>query len=91
MPDPEEYGWTWNDDCQVYDGVMTKLPHVPETIIEFTVCSCKTGCKTNRCKCKNNGDLNCTEMCKCENCENKNSGDIIIIDDHLIEEDDDDI
>ena len=30
-------------------------------------------------------------MCKCENCENKNSGDIIIIDDHLIEEDDDDI
>ena len=87
----EEYGWIWNDDCQVYDAVMTKLPPAPETIIELNVCSCKTGCKTNRCKCKKNGNLNCTEMCKCENCENTNSGDMINVDDHLIEEDGDDI
>ena len=64
LPDPEEYGWIWSDYCQVYDAVMTKLPPAPETIIELTVCSCKTSCKTNRCQCKKNGDLNCTEMYK---------------------------
>ena len=91
FPDLEEYSWTWNDDCQVYDAVMTKLLPVPETITELTVCSCKTGCKINRCKCKKNEDLNCTETCKCENCENRNSGDMINVHDHLIEENDDDI
>ena len=63
LPDPEEYGWIWNDDFQMYDAVMTKLPPAPETIVELTVCSCETGCTTNRCKCKKNGDLKCTEMC----------------------------
>ena len=30
-------------------------------------------------------------MCKCENCKNTNSGDMMNVDDHLIEEQDDDI
>ena len=63
LPDPEEYGWIWNDDFQMYDAVMTKLPLAPETIVELTDCSCEIGCTTNRCKCKKNGDLKCTEMC----------------------------
>ena len=56
FPDPEEYGWKWNTEMQLYDFVMTKLPSAPESIIELTVCDCKTGCNTNRCKCMKNGD-----------------------------------
>ena len=91
LSDPEEYGWIWNDDFQMYDVVVTKLPPASEIIIELTICSWKTGYKTNRCKCKKNGDLKCTELCKCENCKNTNSGDMINLDDHLIEENDDDM
>ena len=57
---------------------MTELPPAHEEIIELTVC--KTGWKTNRCKCKKNGDLNCTEMCKYENWKNTNSADMVNVD-----------
>ena len=85
LPDPEEYGWKWNDGIQLYDAVMTTLPPAPENIIELTMCNCKTGYKTNRCKCRKISNLKCTELCKCDSCENTDS-DLINIDDHEIDE-----
>jgi len=35
----------------------------------MSLCKCKTGCNTMRCKCKKNS-LVCTEMCFCVACEN---------------------
>ena len=49
--DPEDYGWKWDNQHQMYDAIMTTLPPVPGSIIELTVCGCKTDCNTNRCKC----------------------------------------
>lgn len=88
LHDPEEYGWKWNTDLQLYDAVMTTLPPDPENIIKLTMCSCKTGCRTIRCKCRKNSCLKCTELCKCDSCENTNS-DQINIDEHEIKENDD--
>ena len=35
----------------------------------ISACSCKTGCKTNRCKCRKSG-FTCTDLCKCAQCKN---------------------
>jgi len=69
LPDPNDYGWSFNEEDQVFEPVMTSLAPAPESIIDLTVCGCKTNCSTNRCKCRRTG-LNCSEMCGCENCEN---------------------
>ena len=55
----------------VYEGRTTDLFPAPEATIAMTVCECKSGCKTGRCKCKKN-KLVCTEMCICVECENVN-------------------
>ncbi len=36
-------------------------------------CSCKSGCNSNRCVCKKNGEA-CDDKCKCENCKNPLNG-----------------
>ena len=74
LPNPSDYGWVYNDQDEVYEPIMTSLAPAPESIIDLTVCNCKTNCSTNRCKCRKNG-LNCSEMCGCNdclNCENDN-------------------
>ena len=38
-------------------------------LIELSACGCKTGCKTNRYKCRKSGST-CTDMRKCAQCEN---------------------
>ena len=48
---------------------MTSNPSAPDSIIELSVCRCKTGCKSGRCQCHKN-NLLCSEMCLCENCTN---------------------
>ena len=48
---------------------------------------CKTGCNTNRSKCKKKNVLKCTEMCKCVNCRNTES-EITNMDDYIIEDSD---
>ena len=48
---------------------MTTNPPAPESIIELTACGCKTGCKSDRCRCRKNKFV-CTEMCRCKDCEN---------------------
>ena len=46
-----------------------ELP-APLALIELSLCSCKTNCYSNRCKCRKNR-LICTDMCKCVGCENE--------------------
>ena len=53
LPNPEEYGWKWNTKMQLYDAVVTKLPPAPASIIELTVCGCKTDCNTSKKKMRN--------------------------------------
>ena len=47
----------------------------PDMIMAFINCSCKKGCKTNRCSCKN-AQMSCSELCKCSSCENGDLEDI---------------
>ena len=86
MPDPEVYGWKWDNPNQMYYAIMTTLPPTAESIIELTVCGCSIGFNSNRCKCLKNGGLKCTEMCKCYNCKNVESEDFLNLRDHVIEE-----
>ena len=59
------------------DGVYSidwEDPEVQNKIrgtIDFLVkgCTCKKGCKTNRCKCHKNGDY-CGPGCECQGCVN---------------------
>ena len=86
LPNPEEYGWKWNDSNKTYDPVMTNNPPAPETIIELSMCQCKTGCSNQRCRCKKN-DLLCTEMCLCVNCINDGSDNDSVHSDAEIDDD----
>ena len=70
LPNPENYGWELNGDS--LDPIMTDNLPAPIALIELSMCSCKTGCKTGRCRCLKH-DLVCTDMCKCKNCENDGS------------------
>ena len=51
--------------------ILTYELPAPLAFIELSICSCKTKCATNRCKCRKNA-LQCTDMCKCVDCENDN-------------------
>ena len=66
LPSPEDFCWKLQDE--MYEAIMTDQP-VPNAMVELSFCRCKTGCKTNRCKCRKN-EMSCTEMCYCEDCEN---------------------
>ena len=52
LPDPEDYDGKWSSSPSWYEAVTTLLPPAPESIIHLTMCGCKAGCKTQRCKCK---------------------------------------
>ena len=69
LPDPNNYGWKWDLNREIFDPVMTTNPPAPESTIELTACGCKTGCKSDRCRCRKNKFV-CTEMCRCKECEN---------------------
>ena len=70
LSNPENYGWELNGDS--LDPIMTDNLPVRIALIKLSMCSCKTGCKTRRCKCLQH-DLVCTDMSKCKNCENDGS------------------
>ena len=61
------YGWeiVWNTIMPI----LTDNLLAPLALIELSACSCKTGCKTNRCKCRKSG-FTCTDLCKCAQCKN---------------------
>ena len=49
--------------------ILTDNLPAPIYLIELSAGGCKTGCKTNPCKCMKSG-FTCTNMCKCVQCEN---------------------
>ena len=69
LPNPNDFGWNWNQDEKIYEPLMTTNHPAPDSITERSVCRCKTGCKSGRCQCHKN-NLLCSEMCLCENCTN---------------------
>ena len=55
IPDPEEFGWKWNEDWKhLFEPIMTTYSPAHESILELSMCSCKTGCNIGRCKCQKN-------------------------------------
>ena len=63
LPGPQEYGWTLNKIANFYHPLMTKNLPVPGTVVELSLCRCKTGCTQRICICKKN-NLLCTEIMK---------------------------
>lgn len=64
LPEPQQSGWKLERNTLV-PVLMTKSP-IPVACIEMIKCSCKTGCRSLRCKCRKSG-LPCTRMCSCDN------------------------
>ena len=62
LPDPQEYGWTLNKITNLYHPIMTKNLLVSDTVVELSLCFCKTRCTQRRCICKKN-NLLCTDSC----------------------------
>ena len=70
LPDPNEYSWKWDETKEIFESLMTTNPRAPDdSIMELISCGCKTGCQTDRCRCRKN-ELLCTEMCRCKDCVN---------------------
>ena len=67
-PDPTLYGWRYYDSKLVPIPSINTLP-APVDMLTLTICSCKSSCSTNRCKCKKYL-LTCTDACRCTECEN---------------------
>ena len=40
LPDPNNCGWKWDLNREIFDPVMTTNPPAPESIIELTACGC---------------------------------------------------
>lgn len=59
---PSPKGWGWVEKGTMWTPLWSVLPNVWQTCQELAKCSCKTGCSSNRCKCKRSG-LPCTLQC----------------------------
>ena len=66
IPSPEGNGWILDGEYKI--PWMT-LPAAPDSLLEIVKCSCKTGCKTQRCSCLK-AQLKCSDLCSCESCTN---------------------
>ena len=55
------------------------LPAAPDPLLEIVKCTCKTGCKTQRCSCTK-AQQKCSDLCSCESCSN-----IVELDKHIIQ------
>ncbi len=71
-PLPQNNGWKFDenklllidwDSCEHISHVRNRVALIQKG------CGCKTGCASNRCKCKKN-DVYCGPGCTCDNCEN---------------------
>lgn len=70
LPSPIGNGWTNGTYKTIQLDMMSQNP-IPDEITELTHCGCKTGCKTNRCRCKKL-NLACFDACLCgDSCHNK--------------------
>ena len=63
IPDPTAMGWTKRDGG--LEPILMSLSPIPKACMEVIFCSCKTNCRTKRCKCRKAG-LQCTIMCGCK-------------------------
>ena len=64
LPGPNNYGWKWDLNREIFDPVMTTNPPALVPIIALTACGCKTGCKSDRCRCRKNKFV-CAEISRC--------------------------
>ena len=64
LPGPNNYGWKWDLNREIFDPVMTTNPPALVPIIALTACGCKTGCKLDRCRCRKNKFV-CAEISRC--------------------------
>ena len=69
LPNPNNYGWNWDLNREIFHPLMTTNPPDPESITELIACGCKTGCKSNCCWCRKNNFV-CSELCQWKDCEN---------------------
>jgi len=87
LPTVLNYGWE-NVNSSLSPILTDNLP-APLALIELSVCSCKSDCTTNRCKCHKN-DFICTDMCKCYKCNNTDDSEEIMQEDIELSDSDDD-
>ena len=72
MQPPEQFGWIHHSDGTY--SIDWEDPDVQEKVrgtIDFLLkgCTCKKGCKTNRCKCRKRSNF-CGPGCECQGCLN---------------------
>lgn len=72
-PDFCDHGWQMDGNGDLSVKWLSCLPAM-DNILESASCSCKTGCKNNRCSCRKE-EFTCTELCSRKDCENKPSED----------------
>ena len=66
IPSPAGHGWILDGEYKI---LWMTLPAAPDSLLEIVKCTCKTGCKTQRCSCTK-AQLNCSDLCSCESCSN---------------------
>ena len=66
---PSSVGNGWILDSTDYKILWMTRPAAPDSLLEVVKCTCKTGCKTQRCSCLK-AQLKCCDLCSCENCSN---------------------
>ena len=65
MPDlPAPIDMEWKRGDAGLEPVLMSIAAIPESCLEMISCTCKTQCKSRRCKCRKS-QLPCTSMCLC--------------------------
>lgn len=67
---PVDYGWKKSENGLM--PITTKEKLIPDNLISILKCSCRKGCKSNKCSCRSN-DKKCSALCQyCKgmNCSN---------------------
>ena len=75
IPSPEGNGWILDNEYKI---LWMTVPAAPDSLLEIVKCTCKTGCKTQRCSCLK-AQLKCSDLCSCESCSN-----IVAVDEDII-------
>ncbi len=72
LPEPAEYGWTFDIGSSRFFPVRCLNPPAPEAVLQLLKCGCKCGCEGSKCSCRKN-KIPCTELCGCWvfSCNNK--------------------
>jgi len=67
----EEHGWKFKDGVLTFDWDSDEHMSLVRNRVALIKkgCGCKTGCNTNRCKCRRY-DVHCGPGCTCHNCAN---------------------